>query len=127
MSETIMGIRNLLLGITCVFLAGCGSQTMYQWGSYEKDLLKYYKHPESMPKFLEHLDKQTARSEKKGKKVAPGLFAELGYLHYKAGDPKRASDYFTKEKENWPESAMLMNRMVEATQSNKSFRRSESL
>ena len=122
-----MGIRNLLLGITCVFLAGCGPQTMYQWGSYEKDLLKYYKHPESVGKFLEHLDKQTAKSEKKNKKVAPGLYAELGYLHYKAGDPKRASDYFMKEKETWPESVMLMDRMIEATQSQRSFRRSESL
>ena len=122
-----MRTRNLLLGMALVFLAGCGSKTMYQWGSYERDLLKYYKHPESMQKFLEHLDKQTAKSVRKGKKVAPGLFAELGYLHYKAGDAKKASDYFTKEKENWPECTILMNRMIEATQSQKSFRRSEAL
>jgi len=122
-----MRIRNLLLGITLVFMAGCGPRTMYQWGSYEPDLLKYCKHPESMQVFLKHLDKQVTRNVEKGKKVPPGLFAELGYLHYKAGDPKIASVYFTKEKENWPESAKLMDRMIEATQSQKSFRRSEAL
>ena len=122
-----MRIRNLLLGITLVYVAGCGPKTMYQWGSYEKDLLKYYKHPESLQKFREHLDKQITRSVEKGKRVPPGLFAELGYLHYKAGDSKMAAEYFAKEKEHWPESATLMDRMIEATQSQKSFRRSETL
>jgi hypothetical protein len=122
-----MRIRNLLLGITLVFMAGCAPKTMYQWGSYEADLLKYCKHPESMPEFIEHLDKQITRSIKKGRKVPPGLFAELGYFHYKAGDPKKASELFAKEKEIWPESSKFMDRMIEATKSEESFRRSDAL
>lgn len=122
-----MKIRNLLLVISLVYVAGCGPKTMYQWGSYETDLLKYYKHPESLQDFQKHLDKQIARSTRKGKMVPPGLFAELGYLHYKADDPAMAAQYFAKEKEHWPESATFMDRMIEATQSQKSFRRSEAL
>lgn len=122
-----MRIRHLLLGMTLVFVAGCGPKTMYDWGSYETDLLKYCKHPESMPEFIEHLDKQIVRSVNKGRKVPPGLFAELGYFRYKAGDAKRASELFAEERENWPESAIFMDRMIEATKSEKSFRRSDAL
>lgn len=122
-----MAIRGSLLSLTLVLVIGCGPKTMYQWGSYETDLLRYYKNPESAQKFLEHLDKQTAKTVRKDRKVAPGLFAELGFLCYKAGDPEKASEYFTKEKELWPESAILMDRMIEAAQSKESFRRSEAL
>ncbi len=47
-----------------------------------------------------------------GGRVPPGLYAEYGYALYEAGQANEALIYFGKEKEKWPESAVIMDKMI---------------
>lgn len=108
-------------------LAACGPQNMYEWGSYEYRLYGYYKDPEQLEELMtalrttiedgESASKESGKSTSGGDKtrrIAPGLYAEYGYLlliKNKGSDAKR---YFQKEKESWPESTVLMDKMIKA-------------
>ena len=55
-------------------------------------------------------------------RVAPGMYANLGYLYLKSGKTKEAIALFKQEKELYPESAHFMDKMiqkVEASQEKK--------
>lgn len=95
-------------------LAGCASNTsLYSWGNYEKSLYKYYKKPDTSEKHLVALESAIASGEKNNN-VAPGMYAETGFLFLSKGDAVKAITYFSKEKETWPESSYLMDRMIQS-------------
>ena len=55
-------------------------------------------------------DIQKARSE--NQKLPPGFYAHLGYLYFQQGNTKLAKRAFETEKAAFPESAVLMDRMI---------------
>ncbi len=55
-------------------------------------------------------DIQKARS--KGKLLPPGFYAHLGYLYFQQGNPGLAKRAFETEKQAFPESSVLMDRMM---------------
>jgi hypothetical protein len=96
-------------------LAGCAApQNKYDWGNYEQSLYEYYKAPANTQALLLSLNTTITNAEANKRTVAPGLYAEYGFLLMQSGKPKEAIAYFEKEKSKWPESAALMNRMVAA-------------
>ena len=55
-------------------------------------------------------DIQEARS--KGKPLPPGFYAHLGLLYFQTGDSLLAKRAFETEKSLFPESSVLMDRMI---------------
>jgi hypothetical protein len=49
---------------------------------------------------------------KKGRQVPPGEYAMLGFLYYRLGDLKQATDCLLREKELYPESATFVDGMI---------------
>ncbi len=90
-------------------LTGCESH-MYQWGGYQKYLLAYYKNNDKV-KFANALEKIIIRAETNDK-IPPGLYGEMGYMLYDADRFGDAVEYFEKEKNTWPESTIVMDKMI---------------
>lgn len=94
-----------------LFLSGCVATTRYDWGEYEKTLYSYYKHPEDVETFTQELISIIENGEEEGK-VPPGIYAEYGYVLYLSSKPLEAIHYYEKEKEQWSESAVFMDKMI---------------
>lgn len=45
-------------------------------------------------------------------KVPPNFYSEIGTLYLKQDDHQKAKEYFIKEKEAYPESTVLMDKLV---------------
>ena len=56
--------------------------------------------------------KTSSASGAKTRRVAPGLYAEYGYLLMIKNEDSKAKTYFQKEKRSWPESTVLMDKMI---------------
>lgn len=104
--------RFIAIGIGFL-LAGCvsGPKSLYAWGDYQPALLSYAKHPEEGAKFAERLKVVIDKAEIENK-VPPGLYAEYGYALVELNRTPEAIDYFGKEAARWPESTVLMNRLM---------------
>lgn len=114
--------------LTASFLISCAPQEGYSWGAYEIELYGYYNNPERLENLMKALEEAIAEGEKleksapatakgKSRRVPPGLYAEYGYLLTLNGD-SRAKSYFEKEKEIWPESKVLMDKMIKVIDQN---------
>jgi hypothetical protein len=83
---------------------------MYEWGGYSGTLLTYYKDAD-LPEYAKRLSEAIEKAEAKNI-VPPGLYAEYGYAMLELDRPQDAQLYFAKEKERWPESAYLMDKLI---------------
>jgi hypothetical protein len=100
-------------------MQGCATPTHYAWGSYDDTLYSHYKNPQEREKFVENLKKVLLESEQDGRKVPPGINAEYGYALYEEGQYTEAVVYFQKERDLWPESRVLMEKMIRNAQRQK--------
>lgn len=87
---------------------------MYNWGNYEQGLYKTYKDPTQAPELRTGIEEQVVFVQTNGKKMAPGLYAELGTLYLEAGDKEQARKYYVYERDTWPESSVLMTGLIES-------------
>ena len=102
----------IVAAMAAALLGGCASQGKYHWGDYEQSLYSYYKDPTDLNGFALSLDDSIKRGESLGKRVAPGLYAELGYLLLLQGKKAQAIVLFEKERTLWPQSTQLMTTMI---------------
>lgn len=100
-----------LLG--CLALTGCASQALYQWGGYEDHLYAAYKDPTKVETLRIKLENVLQEAQKSGRRVAPGLYAELGTVYLQAGNRQEAIRYYGLERSTWPESTLLMTAMIQ--------------
>jgi hypothetical protein len=104
-------IASAVIAAACA--AGCAYQKdLYHWDSYEDDLYASYKNPERSKQYHETLRRIIQRSEERGWKTPPGIYAEYGYCLYVEGKLDEAIACFEKERSLWPESAVLMNTLI---------------
>jgi hypothetical protein len=94
----------VLCGLT---LCACAPQTRFEWGSYEPSLYAYYKNSGERAQYETALVKAIATG-KKSNKIAPGLYAELGYLHLEDGKVAEAQTCFDEEMRLFPESRFFL-------------------
>lgn len=94
-------------------LSGCAAPGLYQWGGYEQSLYAGYKDVTKMEALRIKLEAHVGEMEKSNARVAPGLYAELGTLYLKAGATQKAIDFYTKERNAWPESRVLMTSLIQ--------------
>ena len=104
--------RTLLLALAAAAASGCASQTMYHWNGYDEALYRHYRTPAEREAWVEALRTTLLEAEQEGRRVPPGLYAEYGYALLEEGKRKEAVAYFEKEKAKWPESRLLMDKMI---------------
>ncbi|HLP24784.1 MAG TPA: DUF4810 domain-containing protein [Acidobacteriota bacterium] len=98
------------------FFAGCQTaRPLYYWGNYEGSLYQAYSHPEKMPaeEQIAKLQEDLTKAAAAGLKTNPGLHAQLGYAYLHVGKPEEARKEFETEKVLFPESAVLMDRLIQ--------------
>ncbi len=95
-----------------VGLQGCVRQTMYSWGDYDEALYTHYKNPQDRENFVASLDAVIRDATQRGEKVPPGCFAEYGYALMEEGRHDDAIAYFQRERDQWPESRVFMEKMI---------------
>ena len=106
--------RFVFCGLMSVSLIGCTS-SLYDWGSYEQSLYMMYTKTDKyvLEKDIGKLSAEIQKTLDKDKRVPPGKHAHLGYLFHLSGDTASATQHFQAEKNTFPESAKLMDRMLE--------------
>ena len=109
----------LLLGLT-VFLGGCVvNNNMYGWENYSSTLYGWKKNAtdESAIEHRAELSKIIEKSHKKGVRVPPGIYCEYGYMLLLEGDEEQAFIFFEKEAEEYPESKIFVDFLLERSKS----------
>lgn len=108
----------LLTITTAVFImAGCSSQPkpLYSYGNYSESYYGSKKEltQESALALQESIKRAIENTENsRSGRVAPGMYANLGYIYLKAGKTQEAILSFEQEKVTYPESAHFMDRMI---------------
>jgi hypothetical protein len=105
-------------GFGILFLTGCVTQhpSRYTWGDYDGSLYAYYKNPAKSTAYMEALSKIVSEAGASQKTIAPGLYAEYGYMLLQQKKTDEAIVYFNKEKQTWPESGYFMDGMIKSAQ-----------
>jgi hypothetical protein len=104
-----------LLAAALALIAGCAaSPSLYYWGHYEDLVYASYAEPGKVDPALQiqqlEADYEAARAH--DRRVPPGFHAHLGVLYFETGKPERARQAFLAEKAEFPESAVLMDRLL---------------
>lgn len=123
-----MRAKVIILFLVMTFeILGCAAPTKYYWGNYENCLYSYYKNPSEVEEIVEALSKIIKNGEQDGR-VPPGIYADYGYLLFVTGKTGEAIVYFEKEKNAWPESSMLMDKMITTVKADeeKKYRKDDS-
>jgi len=107
----------ILILVMLVFtsLISCAPKKMYNWEDYSKTLYAFKKdsNEESLLKHMKELEKIIEVSKQNNMRVPPGVYGELGYYYLKSNKTKEAVDYFNFEKQLYPESGVLMDRLIQ--------------
>lgn len=102
-----------------LLLTGCATnqKEMYYWGEYEQLIRAAYVEPGSAdPQTqIEKLSADIQKGESLGKKVAPGIYAHLGFLYAVQGKNSQSKASFLEEKSLYPESAVFIDGMLNRT------------
>jgi hypothetical protein len=109
-------ITKIMLSLmTLLFFFGCSAKKqMYYWGEYSDSLYHSKKEPgvESLAKHKEVLENIVEESKNRNLLIPPGICAELGYLYAANNNTKKAVELFQMEKQTYPESTILMDRLI---------------
>lgn len=119
-----MATRTLLLAVFIGLLgAGCAQQQpMYHWAGYDGRLYQHYRHPQDREAWVVSMRQVVLAAEREGRTVPPGIYAEYGYALFEEGDHASAIAYFEKERELWPESRVLMDKMIQNAERQRALR-----
>jgi hypothetical protein len=104
----------LVVAAIGVVAVGCAPQQRYYWGHYEDAVYVSTVEPGTMTpnKQIDILRKDAQQAEAKHLQLPPGFHAHLGMLYFQVGDMQNARLEFETEKSQFPESAVLMDRML---------------
>ena len=97
-------------------MAGCasGPQSLYSWGAYPQQTYLLLSVPEktSPQEQIAKLEKDIEKAKANNAAVPPGLYAHLGLLNLNLNNGPRAVEYFELERQVYPESTVLMDRLL---------------
>ncbi|MCH4896377.1 DUF4810 domain-containing protein [Marinilabiliaceae bacterium JC040] len=111
-------LNNKISILLIVILFSSCSNSLYKWGNYEKKSFAYYEKqtPKSKKAFYESLRTIIIESHRAGRKPAPGIYAEYGYLLFMQGKKESAINLLKKEIEAYPESKLFVDRILKSIQ-----------
>lgn len=104
--------RVATLALAAALAAGCAPARLYRWNGYDEALYRHYRNPQDREAWVASLRTVILEAEQAGERVPPGIYAEYGYALFEEGQTKDASAWFEKEKATWPESRVLMEKMI---------------
>lgn len=107
-------INACILISTLLLVTGCAQPSLYVWDNYDQKLYDHYKNPAEYDEFVEGIKVTIEKGDESGK-VPPGLYAEYGFVLYEKGKIEESLIYFRKEHDKWPESRILMAKMITNT------------
>lgn len=112
---------HIILFLILSFIVGCATEPLYYWGNYSQTLYKYKKSPkeETLAAHKVCLVNIIEESNKRNKKIPPGVCCEYGYILLKEGRTDQALYYFEMEEKNYPESKVFIDRLRKFTATNK--------
>ncbi|MCH7314803.1 DUF4810 domain-containing protein [Acinetobacter sp. ANC 3882] len=103
-------------------LVGCaaGPQPLYSWGSYtQQTYLMYNASEKATPNAqMIKLEAEIEKAKAKNLAVPPGLYAHLGLLSLQQNNAQKAVEYFQLERQVYPESTVLMDRLLQKMNAN---------
>ena len=103
-----------LCGLSFVLITGCAPEIgSFYWADYSSTLYDLKKEPgeKSLKAHKEQLLLIITDSPKKGRKIPPGIQAEYGYLLLREGKETEGWEYLEKEKTQYPESMVFIQRL----------------
>jgi hypothetical protein len=105
---------HLVIVCSLFTLAGCGTPPLYHWGDYEESLLIRHEDTseEGQQEAFKMLEATIQEAEEKNGRLAPGIYADYGYLLFKQGNTKGAIENFNKEAALYPESKYFMDSII---------------
>lgn len=106
----------LLGGLASITLVGCVSapKPLYSWGEFPQQTylsLTLVEKASPQDQILK-LEKDVEKAKAKNAAVPPGLYAHIGMQYLNMNDAPRAIQYFELERQVYPESAVLMDRLL---------------
>ncbi len=104
--------RLLALAWAAALASACAPQPRYHWGDYDAAMYRYYSNPADREAWVASLHTIIAEADQRGDKVPPGVCAEYGYALFEEGQAEASLPWFQREKDTWPESAVLMEKMI---------------
>lgn len=95
-------------------VSNCGVTPLYYWGNYPHTFYKQIKKADEKAEqnHKDELLKIINTSQEKELRVPPGVYAELGFMML-AEDSEASRRYFQLEMDTYPESAQLMQLLIE--------------
>ncbi|MEG0253030.1 MAG: DUF4810 domain-containing protein [Muribaculaceae bacterium] len=111
-------MKKYILVASLIFaLSACNSTSttpLYSWNNYENDSYHYYKNqtPKSVESLMKTYEEMIKTPRGSRKVVAPGIYAEYGYLLIQNGKVDEGITMFKNEKHLYPESAAFMDRLI---------------
>lgn len=103
--------KPLLIGALALSVAACATPSRFEWGDYENSLYSFSKTPEARENYRKSLQVAIQRGEQ-SKRLAPGMYAELGYLYLEDNNNAEAIASFEKEMTAFPESRIFLTSLV---------------
>ncbi len=102
----------LLLGVAG--LSACGAGPYYRWGPYEPLVYEMYTEPGKADPGVqvERLTRDIGEAAAKGERIAPGVYAHLGYMYVLQGNGAAARAALETEKQLFPEGAVFVDRLL---------------
>ena len=100
----------LFIGVLFFFFSCTTQKPLYYWGGYQDTFYKNMKKADENA-YINHiatLEWIMSNADELGMKVPPGIYAEYGYLKLMEGETDIAKKYYELEMETYPESANLM-------------------
>ena len=120
MKKTVLALIALSLVLV---VCGGGATSLYRWGEFPQQTYNYMSERSKVSPLeqIARLEKDIEKSKAENRAVPPGLYGHLGLLNLDIQNSQRAAMYFQLEKQVYPESTVLMNRLLQrmgATNSN---------
>ena len=112
MKKTVLALIALSL-----VLVGCGdgATSLFRWGEFPHQTYNYMSERSKVSPLeqIARLEKDIEKSKAENRAVPPGLYGHLGLLNLDIQNSQRAVMYFQLEKQVYPESTVLMNRLLQ--------------
>jgi hypothetical protein len=115
-AETVNNQKKILFLslVAAALVTGCQSPDIYYWGHYEKSIYIANSKPDKVTPELQAslMEEDMHKAVSANKPLPPGFHAHLGNLYFQMEKSDLALQEFQKEKTQFPESAVFMDRLI---------------